>query len=672
MGFLAPWFLAGLAAVSLPLWLHLLKQHRNDPIKFSSLKLFERRPQSSVKHRRLKYLMLLALRLAVLALLALAFANPFIRRSPSAMASGTKLVIVAIDRSFSMRAGDALERAKAEARSVISSLGAGDTGQVIALAGRTELLTQAIAEKPELMGAIASIEAGDGRGSLGELSRTLRSLAEAAKRPVEVHFFSDIQKSSLPPGFNDLKLGPLTKLVTHEIAPSKRANWAVESVQAPRTIGDPKLTKILVTITGYETMAAKKPVSLWLNGRQQAAKLATVAANGRMNVEFQGLEAPYGWSRGEVRLEGGDALAADDVFRFAIERADSRRILFVRDARQARSAFYFKSALEATGTSNFAVDELTPDQTGGVDPSKFAFVVLNDPAYLPEAFVDSLKRLVTNGGRLLITAGPGIASQERVPVLEAKVEQSKYASRSGERFLTVIKPDATHPAIQRADRLEGVKFYQAVRVDGTNLRMLARLNEGTPLLAERTMGEGRILFFSSSFDNIANDFPLNPSFVPFIEQTALYLSNADERPASAVVDSFLELRTPGDPAKPARQVSVEVLDPSGKRALTLEESVKAPTLTLSREGFWEVGRQTGRELVAVNADRRESDLSVLPKETVEIWKKMGSDTGTQSVGGPEETKPWSFWWWLALLLLAVTVAESLFAHQYLKAERPGT
>ena len=671
MGFLAPWFLAGLAALSLPLWLHLLKQHRNEPIKFSSLKLFERRPQSSVKHRRLKYLMLLALRLAVLALLALAFANPFIQRSPLAIASGTKLVIVAVDRSFSMRAGDALERAKAGAREVVNSLGAADRGQVIALAGRTELLTQPMREKPDLLGAIASIEAGDGRGSLGELSRTLRSLAEAAKQPVEVHFFSDLQKSSLPPGFNDLKLGPMTKLITHEIAPGKRENWAVESVQAPRTMGDPKATKVLVTLTGYETPAVKKPVSLWLNGRQQAAKLATIAANGRMNVEFLGLEAPYGWSRGEVRIEGGDALAADDVFRFAIERADSRRILFVREARQARSAFYFKSALEATGTSNFAVDEVTPDQTAGIDPGKFAFVVLNDPAFLPEAFAEALKRHVINGGRLLITAGPGIAAQERVPVLEAKVEQSKYASRSGERFLTVIKPDATHPAIQRADRLEGVKFYQAVRIEAGNLRLLARLNEGTPLLAERTMGEGRVLFFGSSFDNIANDFPLNPSFVPFVEQTALYLSNADERPSSAVVDSYLELRAPGDAAKPTRQVSVEVLDPAGKRALTLEESVKAPTLTLAREGFWEVGRQSGRELVAVNADRRESDLSLLPKETVEIWQKMGTETGAQSAGGTDESKPWSFWWWLALLLLMVTVAESLFAHQYLKTERPG-
>ena len=671
MGFLAPWFLAGLAALSLPLWLHLLKQHRNDPIRFSSLKLMERRPQSSVKHRRLKYLMLLALRLALLALLALAFANPFIRRSPSAIASGTKLVIVAVDRSFSMRAGDALERAKREARAVINSLGTGDRGQVIALSGRTELLTQAIQEKPELLGAIQTIEAGDGRGSLGELSRTLRSLAEAAKRPVEVHFFSDLQKSSLPPGFNDLKLGPKTTLVTHEIAPAKAANWAVESVQTPRTVGDPKLAKVLVTIAGYDTAAAKKPVSLWLNGRQQAAKLADLKTNGRANVEFIGLEAPYGWSKGEIRLEGGDALAADDVFRFAIERADSRRILFVRDARQARSAFYFKSALEATGTSNFAIDEITPEQTGGMDPAKFAFVVLNDPAALPEAFTEALKRHVTNGGRLLITAGPGIAGQSSVPVLGAKVEQSKYASRSGERFLTVIKPDATHPAVARADRLEGVKFYQAVRIDPANLRLLARLNEGTPLLAERTMGEGRILFFGSSFDNIANDFPLNPSFVPFIEQTALYLSNADERPASAVVDAYLELRTPGDAKKPGRQVSVEVLDPAGKRALTLEESVKAPTLTLSREGFWEVGRQSGRELVAVNADRRESDLSVLPKETVAIWQKMGTETAAEAAAGSDESKPWSFWWWLALLLLAVTVAESLFAHQYLKTERPG-
>src|SRR3990172_843482 len=104
MGLLAPWFLAGVAAVGLPIYLHLLQRHITTPHPFSSLMFFERRTQSSIKHRRLRYLFLLSLRLALLALLALAFANPFIYRSAASMA-GDKLLLLALDDSFSMRAG---------------------------------------------------------------------------------------------------------------------------------------------------------------------------------------------------------------------------------------------------------------------------------------------------------------------------------------------------------------------------------------------------------------------------------------------------------------------------------------------------------------------------------------------------------------------------------------
>ena len=80
MGFFTPWFLAGVAAVGLPVWLHLLKKHRSTPLPFSSLMFFERRTQSSIKHRRLRYLVLFALRTALVALLALAFASPYFNR----------------------------------------------------------------------------------------------------------------------------------------------------------------------------------------------------------------------------------------------------------------------------------------------------------------------------------------------------------------------------------------------------------------------------------------------------------------------------------------------------------------------------------------------------------------------------------------------------------------
>ena len=81
MGFLAPWFLGGLAALGVPVFVHLLRRHISMPRPVSSLMFFERGTQSSTRHRRLRYLLLFALRFALLLLVVLAFANPFVRRA---------------------------------------------------------------------------------------------------------------------------------------------------------------------------------------------------------------------------------------------------------------------------------------------------------------------------------------------------------------------------------------------------------------------------------------------------------------------------------------------------------------------------------------------------------------------------------------------------------------
>ncbi|MGA2712897.1 MAG: BatA domain-containing protein, partial [Bryobacteraceae bacterium] len=73
MGLFAPWFLAGLAALALPLYLHLLKRQTTKPKPVSSLMFYESRTQASTRHRRLRYFLLLSLRLLVLLLLILAF-----------------------------------------------------------------------------------------------------------------------------------------------------------------------------------------------------------------------------------------------------------------------------------------------------------------------------------------------------------------------------------------------------------------------------------------------------------------------------------------------------------------------------------------------------------------------------------------------------------------------
>ena len=150
-----------------------------------------------------------------------------------------------------------------------------------------------------------------------------------------------------------------------------------------------------------------------------------------------------------------------------------------------------------------------------------------------------------------------------------------------------------------------MKFYQAIRVDPGNARVVARLTDQTPLLLDQQVGDGHVLVFASTFDNIANDFPLHASFVPFIEQTARYLGRLDTGPPSVLVGSFAELRDSKE-----KGAAVDVVDPKGERVFSLAEATKAQNIQFTMAGFYDIRRPNGRnELVAVNADRHESDLT---------------------------------------------------------------
>ena len=666
MGFLAPWFLAGVAAIGLPFWIHLLRQYRSTPHPFSSLMFFERRTQSSIKHRKLRYLLLLSLRVALLILMALAFANPFITRT-NANVGGRSMLVIAVDNSFSMRYGDHLARARQEAQRALSNLHGGEPGQVLTVGSHIRFLTQPVEEVDQLRSAIASIQPSDERSSYGEFARALRTVAQSSRMPLEVHFVSDMQKSSMPPAFADLHLAEGTTLVFHSVADKKQPNWMVESVTAPGKIFDPKKVRVEAVIAGIGTDAAKRNVSLVLDNKILETKSVDVPANGRVTAEFLALDSPYGFHKGEIRIEPGDSLRQDDSFSFAVERTDPHRVLFLHQAGQTRGVLYYRTALESASDAGFVLEPLAVDQAANQSLSKYAFVVLSDVSSLPAGLEDRLRVYVNGGGALLVALGPASAALAKVPVFGEAVQESRYSSREGDRFQNVASVDPEHPAVRRANKFEGVQFYQVIRIDPGKSRVIARLTDQTPLLLEKQIGEGRVLVFASTFDNISNDFPLHSSFLPFVEQTARYMSAEQERSTNVAIDSYIELRSAKE-----QGASVEVIDPDGKRPLSLKDASTAQTFQVDRDGFYEIHRANGRqEMVAVHADRRESDLTPVPPDTLELWRNTGRAVANPSAGSTDENhaKPWSLWRYALLLVLITAIIESLIASRYLSVEK---
>lgn len=667
MGLLAPWFLAGAAAVALPVYLHLLRRHRSDPRPFSSLMFFERRTQSSIKHRRLRYLVLLSFRVALLLLLVLAFADPFVRR-PAAVA-GDKLLLLVVDNSFSMRAGSRLADARREALSVLASRRPTDRAEIMTLNSRIQALTQPTEDTSTLRAAVQSIEPGDSRANFGELVRTARLLSENARTRIELHFFSDMQKSGMPASFTEMALPANVSLVPHAVAKGAEPNWTVESVDAPGQVWDPKKASVRAVVAGYHTPAASRAVSLVVNGRVIATRDVQVPANGRATAEFTNLDVPYGLSRCEVRIDSADSLPADDVALFGVQRSDPERVLFVHEPNDTRSPFYFGTALEAATEAAFRLETVTIDKVNPSQLSGYAFVVLSNLLSVPPSLEQALLDYVRRGGGVLLATGTSAARATRVPVFDEKVLGSRDYSRDAAGFLTVGEADRSHPSIRNADGWSGVKFYFAVRVNDANSQVVARLSDQTPVLLEKRLGQGHVLLLASGLDNLTNDFPLHPAFIPFVEQTARYLSGLERSGGARVVDSLVELRTGKQPA-----TSVEVTGPDGRRALSLDQAASAQTFPLTRAGFYEFRRADGHtDLVGVNPDRRESDLDVIPGDVLSLWRAGSSEHGEASASGvaPPESRPRDLWWYVMLLVLAAAVAESLLASRYLGEIREG-
>src|SRR4051812_2074637 len=133
MSFLTPAFLLGLAAIAIPVLVHLIQRERKRVIEFPSLMFVRRIPYQSVRRRRIRHWALLLLRAAAIALIVAAFARPFLRQGATAAAAlgASREVVILLDQSASMGYGDHWTRAKEAARGVVRGIGPNDRATLV-------------------------------------------------------------------------------------------------------------------------------------------------------------------------------------------------------------------------------------------------------------------------------------------------------------------------------------------------------------------------------------------------------------------------------------------------------------------------------------------------------------------------------------------------------------
>ena len=659
MSLLAPLFLAALAAIALPFWLHRLQTESSDRKPFSSAMLLETSEQRVHVRKKLKYFTLLALRVLVLALLAFAFARP-LWTSPDALPGpapeGTHVVMV--DTSASMGRSGVFDRALALARDAIDTAPRGALLQVFGASADLREISALSSDRADHRAALGTLTADATRLDLGRAMATIDRLAASMPAPVTLHVISDLQDSGLPVRFSDLVGQNINALRTHGAAGDEAGNWSIDSLRTAAGAVD-----VVVTATGVG--AANASVALTVNGTSAGERQAS--GPGTTTLRFDGLTLEPGDNRLRAELAAPDVLPIDNVRYHVLSNEPPAPIPLLTLDRGGLPVTYLSAALHADPRGAYRV---APAVIGDFDTrtlSRYRWVIVDDIGAIDATLETALDEFVSAGGGLLAFAGQRSASLTRMPLLGNEISGASIGL-AADRFLSVGQVDTAHPLLADTAGWYAVNVSQTVPVrPATADQVLARLDNGDPFIIERRIGQGRMVLVAGGLENQWNDLPIRPVFVSFMIEAARYLSAVEQRQREFAAGELLPLAQAG-------AASGQVVDPDGDNVLSLADTTRAQRINLRKIGFYEVYTREGEYLVAVNTDPRESLLAPIEAATLERWEAAMSSAAAprrETAVMEQQAPPYELWHVLLFILVLVLITESVLANAYLAPRTSG-
>jgi hypothetical protein len=630
MAFLAPLFLAGGLAAAIPIVLHLLKREPEQRVKFTAVHLLRRAPVELSSRRRLRELLLLALRVAALLLLAFAFARPFMASAIGTMGGTT---VIALDTSMSMSAPGQFEKARQLARRTIDGVSAGSLVAVVTFADGAQVASQPSGDRAAAISAIDAAQPGAGATSFRAGLNAAVDLMRG--RPGRIVVVTDLQETGWDAG-DRVSVPDSVRVEVADIgaAPDDLA------VTAARVSGD----RIVATVRNTGSKPADAHLRLNVHEAADPSSSTRVAAESTVPVGGgQTATASFAVPKGRwasVSVDDPTGAAADNTRYVVLDSAAKPTVLLVTTAGDlSREAFYLEQALAASGPDGraYAVEAVAASELSAWDQARMdghTAVVLLSTKALEHHGRELITAFLKKGGGLLVAAGPEVDGEVLQEVLAGpKIGLvTPGAAAPGARVTrTWGAADVRHPVIRAFGSTRGalglVQFERVTTMRTSDCPVLARFTSGEPALVDCGAGEGHALVIASDLDNRGNDFPLHATFVPFVHESMRYLAGGQRRSAEYFVAEVPAgvpqapgvAAVPGGPSGSLLAVNVDPAETDPGR-LTAEEFTSAVSVMGG-------GAQSGARLEAQEQEERQHIWQyvlavMLAMMVVETWVAM--------------------------------------------------
>lgn len=502
-GFVNPALVAGLALASVPLLIHLLNRQRHRPLPWAAMRFVLAAYRRTRRRAHLENLLLLLLRTAAVALLALCVARPFLgSRSPlSALTERRRDLVLALDASASTGYRQDVEtvfdRIVARARELLLELDSarGDRVRLVLAADHPRLLAWRTPE--DALSVLAALSEPTHEGlDLVALFGEIAGYAEedaagAGSSELEVTYLGDLQRADFLPeaaSGSDPALtarAPLlaeqldrlqalgVRVLVEDLGPAQATppNLTVAAVEARDLQGPLIPSEVRAVVQNQGAAPVTVRVVIEVDGERRPSQLVDVGARSEVEVLFPVVFRSGGAHTLVVRTET-DRLPVDDMRAAVVAIPPPARVLLVDGEPELEieddEVGYLAAVLQPPSGDDLLesgavapfeprVVERSDLSSGAVDLSEFDVIVVANVASFSAETAERLEQRVAAGGALILTVGGQVDAAnwnarlyraDGSGLLPAELGRVVAVADRRTNYYRVREFDAAHPALR--------------------------------------------------------------------------------------------------------------------------------------------------------------------------------------------------------------------------------
>jgi 5S rRNA maturation endonuclease (ribonuclease M5) len=553
LNFLSPIYLLGLLGIAIPVLIHLMTRRQKKHIRFSAVYLLLQSQKRSVKKSTPNRLLLLLIRCLGILLLSLALAHPifsfggqedFLPEAPSA-------TVFILDDSYSMgmRSDNRTIYAKAVERLLqpIGSIPSGtkDVFSIVLASASTRVLQTWTSDPSLAKKLLTTSKPSFQTTSIGKaVGRAVQLLEKAQQKEKRIFIFTDRDKNGWRaeefPEEALSKSYPVT-LVDFSALQTGQNQAAVKQVEVNQEfLTNSRVLRVKTQIANLQPDRSiiKLDASLSINGKRQSQGTVKLDAGQEVKKEFTFPLKGSDPIRGSVEIPG-DSLTVDNQRFFAFQPDQKIKVLVVdgdpRTVAHQRESFYLENALNpfTVALSNIEPTVSTLEELPVRNLFDFSVVMLANIRDLPFDYERELEKYVRRGGALFVALGdqtdPKYHNEKLGNLLPVSLGSLHQIGRNDEPFRLDIKK-SSHPVLKvfKAKSLQEMKnirfnsLYSVEPRENREFTVPLRFTNNYPAVVESEFGKGKVVLYVSSIDRDWNNFPIQPTFLPWIQRWVKY------------------------------------------------------------------------------------------------------------------------------------------------------